>query len=44
MFKYIEESILEIKNIMETTHLEYKDFRVPLIVDYGSGNNWDELH
>ena len=42
--KYLNESIIQIKKIMETTHLEYKDFTVPLIVDYGIGNNWGELH
>ena len=42
--KYLNESIVQIKQIMETTHLEYKDFTVPLTVDYGIGNNWGELH
>ena len=42
--KYLNESIIQIKKIMETTHLKYKDFTVPLIVDYGIGNNWGELH
>mgnify|MGYP002883359547 CR=1 FL=1 len=42
--KYLNESIIQIKKIMETTHLEYKDFAVPLIVDYGIGSNWGELH
>ena len=42
--KYIEESIPKIKNIMETIHLEYKNFSVPLTVDYGIGNNWGEYH
>jgi len=40
--KYVEESISQIKQIMETTHLEYKDFSVPLTVDYSAGNNWGE--
>ena len=40
--KYVEESILQIKQIMETAHLEYKDFSVPLTVDYSAGNNWGE--
>tara|TARA_Y100000590_G_scaffold462281_1_gene625987 strand:- start:1084 stop:2268 length:1185 start_codon:yes stop_codon:yes gene_type:complete len=40
----IEESIKIIKNIMENTHLQYKDFKVPLTVDYGIGNNWGESH
>ena len=29
---------------MENTHLQYKDFTVPLIVDYGIGNTWGESH
>ena len=40
----IKESIPFIKNIMEKTHLNYKDFAVPLTVDFGIGNNWGELH
>ena len=40
----IKESISLLKNIMETTHLNHKDFIVPLIVDYGIGNDWGELH
>tara|TARA_B100001123_G_scaffold408250_1_gene501279 strand:- start:107 stop:2863 length:2757 start_codon:yes stop_codon:yes gene_type:complete len=39
-----EESIKVIKNIMEKTHLHYKDFTVPLTVDYGIGNTWGESH
>ncbi len=42
--KYLDESILLIKNIMENNHLIYKDFTIPLIVDYGVGNNWGESH
>ena len=42
--KYVDEAIPHIKNIMETVHLEYKDFIVPLIVDYGLGSNWGESH
>ena len=26
------------------THLKYKDFRVPLIVDHSVGNNWGESY
>ena len=40
----IEESIDLIKNIMETNHLKYVDFKVPLTVDYGVGDNWGESH
>ena len=42
--KYVEESIIQIKQIMEKTHLGYKNFTVPLTVDYGVGNNWGESH
>ena len=40
----VEESVDIIKKVMEITHLKYKDFTVPLIVDYGIGSNWGELH
>ena len=40
----VEESIKVIKIIMEKTHLQYKDFSVPLTVDYGVGNTWGESH
>ena len=40
----IKESIKLIKYIMENTHLKYKDFKVPLTVDYGIGNTWGESH
>ena len=33
-----------VKNIMESVHLKYKNFSVPLIVDYGFGNNWGQAH
>ena len=40
----IQESIVFIKKIMETNHLQYIDFKVPLTVDYGIGDNWGESH
>ena len=40
----IEESADIIKKIMETTHLKYKDFSVPLTVDYGVGVDWGQSH
>ena len=40
----VEESISIIKTIMEKNHLQYKDFSVPLIVDYGVGDTWGETH
>ena len=36
--------INNVKTIMESVHLKYKDFKVPLTVDYGSGDNWGEAH
>ena len=42
--KDIKESSIIIKQIMENSHLQYKDFAVPLIVDYGIGNTWGESH
>ena len=29
---------------MENTHSQFKDFTVPLTVDYGIGNTWAESH
>ena len=40
----IDSSIDKIKNVMENTHLEFKTFEVPLLVDYGFGNNWRDAH
>ena len=40
----VKESIIIIKKIMEENHLQYKDFVVPLIVDYGIGDTWGESH
>ena len=37
-------SIEIIKNVMEKIHLEFKDFEVPLLVDYGFGKNWGDAH
>ena len=34
----------KIKFIMENTHLEFKNFKVPLLVDYGMGSNWGDAH
>ena len=39
-----DDLVNKVKNIMETVHLKYKDFSVPLTVDYGFGNNWGEAH
>ena len=42
--KLVDESIPIIKKIMETNHLRYKNFTVPLTVDYGIGDTWGESH
>ena len=42
--KYVEDSIVKIKSIMENSHKTYKDFKVPLIVDYKIGSNWGEFY
>ena len=36
--------INRVKTIMESVHLKYKDFSVPLTVDFGSGTNWGQAH
>ncbi len=33
-----------VKNIMESVHLKYKDFSVPLTVDFGAGDHWGQAH
>ena len=42
--KKCENLINQVKTIMETIHLKYKDFAVPLTVEYGFGNNWGQAH
>ena len=42
--KNVDESIDIIKTIMEKNHLQYKDFTVPLTVDFGVGDTWGESH
>ena len=39
-----ESSIEIIKGVMENVHLNFKNFEVPLLVDYGFGNNWGDAH
>jgi DNA polymerase I len=34
----------KIKNVMENTHLKFKSFKVPLLVEYGLGKNWGDAH
>ena len=40
----INEVTEKIKIIMESSHLKYDDFKVPLIVEYGIGKTWGESH
>tara|TARA_B100000029_G_scaffold76091_1_gene67833 strand:+ start:1233 stop:3974 length:2742 start_codon:yes stop_codon:yes gene_type:complete len=40
----VKESSNMIKQVMENSHLQYKDFIVPLTVEYGIGNTWGESH
>ena len=42
--KKYDNLVSNVKKIMETVHLKYKDFSVPLTVDYGSGENWGQAH
>ncbi len=39
-----QDLIAQVKKIMETVHLNYKNFSVPLTVDYGFGDNWGQAH
>jgi DNA polymerase I len=39
-----EVSIDKIKSVMENIHLNFKNFEVPLLVDYGFGKNWGDSH
>ncbi len=39
-----EELINQITKIMENVHLQYKNFSVPLTVDFGFGDNWGKAH
>ena len=40
--KEIKKAIPHIQFIMENTHMIYKEFQVPLVVDYSIGDNWGE--
>ena len=42
--KEIKKAIPQIQLIMENSHKIYKDFQVPLVVDYGMGDNWGESY
>ena len=39
-----EELINQVTKIMENVHLQYKNFSVPLTVDFGFGDNWGKAH
>ncbi len=42
--KKYDNLVKNVKTIMESVHLKYKDFSVPLTVDYGAGENWGQAH
>ena len=42
--KKYDNLVSNVKTIMESVHLKYKDFSVPLTVDYGAGDNWGQAH
>ncbi len=42
--KKYDNLVNNVKTIMESVHLKYKDFSVPLTVDYGFGDNWGQAH
>ncbi len=42
--KKYDNLVSNVKMIMETVHLKYKDFSVPLTVDFGAGDHWGEAH
>jgi len=42
--KKYDNLVNNVKKIMESVHLKYKDFSVPLTVDYGVGDNWSQAH
>ena len=39
-----DDLIDKIKSVMENIHLNFKNFEVPLLVDYGFGDNWGDAH
>ncbi len=42
--KKFDNLVSNVKTIMESIHLKYKDFSVPLTVDFGVGDNWGQAH
>ena len=42
--KKYDSLVSHVKMIMESVHLKYKDFSVPLTVDFGAGDHWGQAH
>ncbi len=42
--KKYDNLVSNVKMIMESVHLKYKDFSVPLTVDFGVGDHWGQAH
>ena len=42
--KKYDNLVSNVKKIMESVHLKYKDFSVPLTVDFGTGDHWGQAH
>ena len=42
--KKYDNLVSNVKKIMESVHLKYKDFSVPLTVDFGAGDHWGQAH
>ncbi len=42
--KKYDNLVSKVKTIMESVHLRYKDFSVPLTVDFGAGDHWGQAH
>ena len=42
--KKYDNLVSNVKTIMESVHLQYKDFAVPLTVDFGAGDHWGQAH
>ncbi len=42
--KNYDNLVSNVKTIMESVHLKYKNFSVPLTVDFGAGDHWGQAH
>jgi len=42
--KKYDNLVNNVKTIMESVHLKYKNFSVPLTVDFGAGDHWGQAH